>query len=51
MRYLWNFDKRVREKIVEIKSCFPNVAFYKIKNQKELSSVLKILLDEGVYES
>jgi adenylate kinase family enzyme len=44
LRYMWNFDERVKNIIVNLKSKYPTVEFHKITNDAELKTLLHKLI-------
>lgn len=44
LRYLWNFDKQVNNKILYLNEKYPNVKFMQVKNNFELDILKKLVL-------
>jgi adenylate kinase family enzyme len=50
LRYMWNFEQRVKDIIVGLKDKYPDVKFIEITNDKQLQDITVNLLDSVVEE-
>ena len=46
LSYMWSFEKRVVDQIIELRAKYPQVKFIEIKNDKALASVEKQFLQQ-----
>lgn len=42
VRYMWTFNKRVEDKIKNLRQKYPNVEFIEVKNGKDLLDVSRL---------
>jgi hypothetical protein len=39
IRYLWGFDKRVKENLQKLRTLYPDVAFHELRNKKDIEKL------------